>query len=440
MAATRPPRSAVRAAVRAALADLVPGDRVLVGLSGGPDSLALLAAAVVVATERGLACGAVIVDHGLQTGSAEVATRAAGQARILGCSEIEVVPVQVATGPGSGGLEAAARAARYAAFQRAATGVGSSRGAATGVVSSQRSSDGSSDDTTSRGPAGHGRLPAVAVLLGHTRDDQAETVLLGLARGSGTRSLAGMSPRAGLYRRPLLELPRALVADAAAEAAREDPRLEPWTDPHNADPTFARVRVRTEVLPGLERALGPGIGEALARTAGLAREDADALDGWADTIWASILAGASSSADPTRIPGAEPAGAIEESGSAWASDGRSGTRLWVVAGEGTGPGPAAGGSGEGRGPATAGTGALAASLDASLLTGGEGRSDPLPAAIRTRLVLRFLLAAGCPTGALTAQHVRGVTALLDAAGTRAEIALPGGLRARREGGALVVRA
>ena len=430
MASTRPPRSAVRAAVRAALADLAPGDRVLVGLSGGPDSLALLAAAVVVAAERGLACGAVIVDHGLQTGSAEVATRAAGQARILGCSEIEVVPVQVATGPGSGGLEAAARAARYEAFQRAATGVVSFQRAATGVVSSQRSSDGRSDDTTSRGPAGHGRLPAVAVLLGHTRDDQAETVLLGLARGSGTRSLAGMSPRAGLYRRPLLELPRALVADAAAEAAREDPRLEPWTDPHNADPAFARVRVRTEVLPGLERALGPGIGEALARTAGLAREDADALDGWADTIWASILAGASSSADPTRIPGAEPAGAIEESGSAWASEGRSGTRLWVVAG----------GTGEGRGPATAGTGALAASLDASLLTGGEGRSDPLPAAIRTRLVLRFLLAAGCPTGALTAQHVRGVTALLDAAGTRAEIALPGGLRARREGGALVVRA
>lgn len=383
MPATRPPRSAVRAAVRAGLADLAPGDRILVAVSGGPDSLALLAATVVVAAERGLVSGTVIVDHGLQPGSAEVAARAAEQARILGCSDVEVVAVQVATGPGGGGVEAAARAARYAAFERAAAG----------VVASLLSSDGSSDDASHRRPAGSarpptgaGRPPASAVLLGHTRDDQAETVLLGLARGSGTRSLAGMPARAGLYRRPLLGLPRAVVVAAAAEAAREDPRLEPWTDPHNADPGFARVRVRTEVLPVLERALGPGIAEALARTAGLAREDADALDGWAEREWTA------------RVVAAPPEAQILP--------------------EGSDPPRTRGGS----------------------LPLGRICGDGLPAAIVNRLVRRWLITCGCPGGALTAQHVRGVAALLEGPVTAAEIALPGGLRARREGGALVVRA
>jgi len=178
MGAERPARAAVRAAVRAALADLGPGERVLVALSGGPDSLALLAATTRVAAEGGLVCAAVVVDHGLQPGSAAVAARAE-QARILGCAGADVVRVRVAQGPGAGGPEAAARTVRYAALQRAA-----------------------SDP------------PATAVLLGHTRDDQAETVLLGLARGSGVRSLAGMAPRSGLWRRPLLELPRELVARA----------------------------------------------------------------------------------------------------------------------------------------------------------------------------------------------------------------------------------
>jgi tRNA(Ile)-lysidine synthase len=138
---------------------------------------------------------------------------------------------------GPGGPEAAARAARYTALEAAA-----------------------------------GRLGARAVLLGHTLDDQAETVLLGLARGSGARSLAGMAARRGRFRRPLLALPR-----AATEAACTDLGLAPWLDPANADPTYARVRVRG-LAADLEAALGPGFARALARSAELLREDADALD------------------------------------------------------------------------------------------------------------------------------------------------------------------
>ena len=255
MADRRPPRAAVRAAVRASLADLEPGERVIVALSGGADSLALTAAMVAVGADLGLLCEAVVIDHQLQPDSGEVAERAAEQARILGCLDARVIAVDVPQGSGSGGVEAAARGARYAAL----------------------------DAVAAEEPS------AAAVLLGHTREDQAETVLLGLARGSGTRSLAGMAARAGVYRRPLLELPRDVVLAAAFEAATADPRLEPWTDPHNTDAGFARVRVRHEVLPVLEEALGPGIVEALARTATQAREDADALDAWAERVWAQAL-------------------------------------------------------------------------------------------------------------------------------------------------------
>ena len=111
------------------------------------------------------------------------------------------------------------------------------------------------------------------MLLGHTRDDQAETVLLGLARGSGARSLAGMPARRGRYRRPLLGVGRATLRRPAPPLG-----LRPWDDPHNADPAFARARVRHQALPALEEALGPGVAEALARTAGQLRADADALD------------------------------------------------------------------------------------------------------------------------------------------------------------------
>jgi tRNA(Ile)-lysidine synthase len=233
-----PALAAARSGVRTSLADLSAGDLVLVACSGGADSLALAAATAFEAPRAGLLAGAVTVDHDLQPGSAERAEAVAAVLRDLTLDPVEVAKVAVGT---AGGPEAAAREARYAALDAAAE-----------------------------------RLGAAAVLLGHTADDQAETVLLGLARGSGARSLAGMPPVAGRYRRPLLDLDRATVR-AACHAAG----LVPWEDPHNADPSYARARVRHDALPVLEKALGPGMAAALARTARLLRDDAEALDAWA---------------------------------------------------------------------------------------------------------------------------------------------------------------
>jgi tRNA(Ile)-lysidine synthase len=215
------------------------GADVLVALSGGPDSLALAAATAFEAPRAGLRAGAVVVDHGLQAGSADVAARAADQARELGLDPVVVTAVEVGS---EGGPEAAAREARYAALAAAASGAG-----------------------------------ARAVLLGHTLDDQAETVLLGLARGSGVTSLSGMAAVSGIYLRPLLGIRRATTLQACVDAG-----LEPWHDPQNGDPAFARVRVRESVLPMIEAELGPGIAEALARTAELVREDSEALDHFAE--------------------------------------------------------------------------------------------------------------------------------------------------------------
>ncbi|PWC07757.1 tRNA lysidine(34) synthetase TilS [Mycetocola zhujimingii] len=230
----------VRLAVRQSLAGSVrEGEAVLVALSGGPDSLALAAATAFEAPKQGIRAGAVIVDHGLQDGSADVAARAAHQARALALEPVMVIRVGV---DGRGGPEAAARTARYAAFDSALTDTGAS-----------------------------------ALLLGHTLDDQAETVLLGLARGSGSGSLMGMAPVSGRYLRPLLGVRRAATHDACAAEG-----LEPWTDPHNSDPSYTRVRVRQNVLPVLETELGPGIAEALARTAEQLREDTEAFDAMID--------------------------------------------------------------------------------------------------------------------------------------------------------------
>ena len=245
----QPEVAAVRRAVRAALADLGPGDLVLVACSGGADSVALAAAlAFEVASPRGtgVRAGGLTVDHRLQDGSADRAEKVAADLAARGLDPVEVLTVDPATATGHG-PEAAARDARYAAL------------------------DAASD-----------RLGAAAVLLGHTRDDQAETVLLGLSRGSGARSLAGMAPVRGRYRRPLLDLPRATVRAAAAGLAT-------WEDPHNADPAYARSRVRHDALPVLERTLGPGVAAALARTAAHLRADADALDGWAARALAEAL-------------------------------------------------------------------------------------------------------------------------------------------------------
>jgi tRNA(Ile)-lysidine synthase len=239
--------AAVRCAVRESLEELLkerePG-LVLVACSGGADSVALASATAFEAPRLGFRIGGVSIDHGLQEGSARRAAEVVALLSSLGFDPVEAVAVDVLAGKaGQGGPEAAARTARYAALDAVAD-----------------------------------RLGAVTVLLGHTLNDQAETVLLGLARGSGTRSLAGMASTqaAGRYRRPLLEVTRAMTRATCADLG-----LAVWDDPQNADPTFARVRVRTEVLPVMEAALGPGIAEALARTAVLARDDADALDSWA---------------------------------------------------------------------------------------------------------------------------------------------------------------
>ncbi|MFI6509595.1 tRNA lysidine(34) synthetase TilS [Streptosporangium sp. NPDC050855] len=233
----------VRRAVRLALGDLEPGRLVLAACSGGADSLALAAALGFVAPRAGLRAGLLTVDHGLQPGSGDRAADVVGLAPGLGLDPAEALTVSVGT---SGGPEAAARQARYAALSRAAE-----------------------------------RLGAAAVLLAHTRDDQAETVLLGLARGSGTRSLAGMPALTGIYRRPLLGLGRVTTVAACAALG-----LTPWQDPHNLDARYSRVRVRRRLLPVLEDELGPGMAEALARTADLCRDDADALDAWADEVYA----------------------------------------------------------------------------------------------------------------------------------------------------------
>jgi tRNA(Ile)-lysidine synthase len=216
-------------------------ERVLVACSGGPDSLALAAVAAYFA-RRGhvdghpVSVGAVVVDHQLQPGSAAVAASTAGTLEDLGLSPVLIRTVDVAaTGSGP---EAAARDARHAALEAAADETG-----------------------------------AAVILLGHTLDDQAEQVLLGLARGSGTRSLAGMRPSRGLFLRPFLGLRRA----DTLEICRVE-ELDPWHDPSNTDPAFARSRTRVEVLPLLEEKLGPGVAESLARTAAILQLDADYLE------------------------------------------------------------------------------------------------------------------------------------------------------------------
>lgn len=316
-----PAVAAVRLAVRRGLADLEAGTRLLVACSGGADSLALAAATAFEAERRGLLAGAVTVDHALQPGSAGRAAAVAQVLRDLGLDPVDALTVAVGR---DGGPEAAARTARYAALDAAAD-----------------------------------RLGAAAVLLGHTRDDQAETVLLGLARGSGARSLAGMAPVAGRYRRPMLGLDRATVRAAAAG-------LPVWDDPHNDDASYARARVRHDVLPALDAGVGPGVAAALARTADLLRADADALDGWA-------------------------ARAYDE-----ARDDVRGPSLTVAA------------------------------------------LESLPTAVRTRVLRRAALDAGSPPTDLNAGHVAALDALVTGWHGQGPLHLPGGVRAARECGTLVL--
>ena len=224
---------------------LAAGDLVLIACSGGADSMALAEAAAFEGERfesngvKGLRIGAVIIDHGLQPESAGVAAHTAAMLTERGLHPVVVRRVEVGR---AGGTEAAARDARYRAFEQVAAEVG-----------------------------------ARAIALAHTLNDQAETVLLGLSRGSGSRSIAGMrelTPGGKItYLRPLLKITR-----TETEAACRGASIEFWQDPMNQDESYARVRVRKQVLPLLEEQLGPGIAEALARTADIAREDSDYLD------------------------------------------------------------------------------------------------------------------------------------------------------------------
>ncbi|MBM7821201.1 tRNA(Ile)-lysidine synthase [Cellulosimicrobium cellulans] len=352
MGGPAPVVAAVRRGVRGALEDLDPGSLVLVACSGGADSTALAAATAFVAPRLGLRAGAVVVDHGLQAGSAGVAADAAERCRGLGLDPVEVRRVVV---PASGdGPEASARTARYAALDAVAVE--------------------------------HG---AAAVLLGHTLDDQAETVLLGLARGAGARSLAGMAPRRGFHRRPFLALRR-----ADTEAVCRTLGLAWWDDPTNGPapsgdapgpPGAAalplRSQVRARVVPALVDVLGPGAVPALARTADLLRDDADLLDALAADTLATAL--------------------VESS-----DDG----------GRGPVGGPAA-------------SGAESVVLDAEVLAS-------VHPALRRRALRAAALRAGCPASDLFAVHVDALDALVTAWRGQGPVHLPGDLRAARACGRL----
>ncbi len=354
MARVDPALAATRTAVRAELADLAPDELVLVACSGGADSLALAAATAHEARRVGrsvrsrghaVRAGAVVVDHGLQTGSDDVAARAAARCRDLGLDPVVVRRVEVGR-RGAAGLEAAAREARYAALDAVADQTG-----------------------------------AAAVLLGHTLDDQAESVLLGLARGSGARSLAGMPRRRGRYRRPFLGLRRAQTERACTALG-----LDYWTDPTNLATGDAsaplRSRVRGAVVPVLEEVLGPGAVEALARSADLLRDDADLLEALA----ADLLAAA-------RAAGA--GGDAVDDGDAADEDGA----------------------------------AAALVLDVAVLADA-------PPALRRRALRAAALGAGCPAQATTARHVDALDALVVSWSGQGPAHLPGDARAWRGCGRL----
>jgi tRNA(Ile)-lysidine synthase len=316
--------AATRHAVRACLADLAPGSGLLVAVSGGADSMALAAATAFVAEREGLLASAVVVDHQLQAGSLRVAHDVALRVTDLGFRSVVVRSVNVATGAGP---EASARDARYQAIDAVAD-----------------------------------ELKAEAVLLGHTLDDQAESVLLGLARGSGGRSISAMSAVRGRYRRPLLSITRVITRQAC-----DAETIAVWDDPHNVDESFARVRVRQRVMPVIERELGPGIAEALARTAELVRDDDRALEDWAEELTLKA-------------------------------------RVHHDAGD---------------------------ALDVEVMLGA-------PPAVRRRVIRALALAVGVPGGDLRASQVGDVDALLSRWKGQGPVHLPGGFRAWRSCGRLLI--
>ncbi|SNU02452.1 tRNA(Ile)-lysidine synthase [Ruaniaceae bacterium KH17] len=417
MAGPHPAVAAARNAVAAL--GLPAGSRVVAGVSGGADSLALAAALAFVAPRQGWVARAVVVNHGLRPESAADADRAVALCRSLGL-EAEVVRVEVAAGPA--GPEGEARAARLGALLAAAgvTGV-SNRGDEAvphaGAPTPDREVAPPSEVTRGENTASriyrevqaresaaavgarHGEAresranPEGWVLLGHTLDDQAETVLLGLARGSGTRSLAGMAPVQGRILRPLLGLTR-----AETEAVCEALGLTPIEDPSNAldgpwrradGGPLLRSAVRHTVLPVLERELGPRITQALARTAALARADADALDELAAAAYQEALV--LPLVERSRDHGAD---SHAEDGPAEAGEPRE-VRLAV------------------------------------------GRLLQMSAAVRTRVLNRAIIEAGGTE--LSAVHIWTVDALVTDYHGQGAADLPGFVRAEREGTDLVIR-
>lgn len=261
---------------------------VLVACSGGRDSMALAAVSHIVCTSMGVRCGAVIVDHGLQEGSERVAGEAADRCRALGLGP---VILRNATVQARGeGLEAAARQARYDELCAAAHESG-----------------------------------AIAVLLAHTMDDQAETVLIGLLRSRGVDALAGMPQvftRSGAtFARPLLTLTRAETTGIC-----EDLGVEYWDDPTNGDAVDGelpddyplRSRVRHDLLPAIERFAGFNVTRHFAESARLARMDKEYLDQRSDEVMGEAVAAvdwpASSAAVSTDAPRACVAGDTNDSG------------------------------------------------------------------------------------------------------------------------------
>ena len=223
--------------IRKSVKPWLTGELILFGCSGGTDSMALAAALLKENSDTKII--PVVVDHGLQDGSAQIAARTVNKLKEMGFAEVVSARANVEI---TDGLEASARRARYQIFNQFID-------------------------------AYHPKY----FLLAHTLNDQAESVLLGLARGSGARSLSAMATVNNIFIRPLLKISREQTTAACIEAG-----IEIWDDPHNDDQRFARVRVRKNLLPQIERDLGPGVTQALARSADLLRDDADALDDFAN--------------------------------------------------------------------------------------------------------------------------------------------------------------
>jgi tRNA(Ile)-lysidine synthase len=246
----------IRKAVRPWLSGLT-SETILFGCSGGADSMALAAALLKEAENAKVI--PVVVDHGLQKDSAEIAAQTVSKLKELGYSEVATARANVEV---IDGLEASARRARYLIFKQ--------------FIDAYQPK---------------------YFMLAHTLNDQAETVLLGLARGSGARSLSGMAVENNIFVRPLLKITRAQTVAACIESG-----IEVWIDPHNSDERFARVKVRQNLLPIFEEKLGPGVTEALARTADLLRDDADALDDFANQFFAQVDPASIEIADLARLP------------------------------------------------------------------------------------------------------------------------------------------